>query len=74
MQQGFQLTAPVYHSYHCLDALRMEVLCNADDTPRYTGMNQENKASGTGQSRMCRDWSQLESWATTNSACWRYFK
>ena len=51
----------------------MEVLCDADDSPRYTGMNQENKASGTGQSRMCKDWSQLERWTTANSACWRYY-
>ena len=63
----------MYHIYHCLDALRLEVLCDADDTPRYTGMGQPNKASATHQIRFCKDWDRMEAWAIQNSACWRYF-
>ena len=69
---GVPLSAPLHHVYHCLDAFRMEVLCDADDTPRYTGLDQENKASGTGQYRQCRDWDRMEAWAKTHSACWHY--
>ena len=70
---GVSLTAPMYHVYHCLDALRLEVLCDADDTPRYTGMGQPEKASATNQMRLCKDWDRMEAWAIGNSACWRYF-
>ena len=59
------------HVGHCLDALRQDIMCNADDTPRFTGP--PNKlASGLGQIRMCKDWGKLERWAKENSACYRY--
>lgn len=69
---GVSLTAPLYHVYHCLDALRQEVLCDADDTPRYTGMGQSEKASATHQIRLCKQWDHMEAWAQLHSACWRY--
>ena len=51
-------------------------MCDADDTPRYTGrVNQqasaEHPTSGVGQTRMCRDWGQLENWAVGHSACYK---
>lgn len=46
-------------------------MCDADDTPRYTGF-QPNQKSGLGQVRMCRDFSRLEEWADENTACWRH--
>ena len=54
-------------------------MCNADDTPRYTGkLNEQASAdsptSGIGQPRMCRDWSQLVEWAIKNSACYKPIK
>lgn len=69
--QGLSRTEPTEHILHCLDALRQDVLCYADDTPRYTGF-QPSGRSGTGQFRQCRDWSRLEAWAQQNTACWRY--
>lgn len=64
-------SSPYLHVVHCLNVLRDEVMCNADDTPRYTGF-QENQKSGLGQVRMCRDWKQLEAWADEHTACWRH--
>lgn len=64
-------STPWGHVQHCLLVLRDEILCNADDTPRYTGF-QASRRSGLGQVRMCRDFSQLEKWALENSACWRH--
>ena len=60
------------HVQHCLLVLREEIMCNADDTPRYSGY-QPPHASGTGQVRMCRDWNALEAWAKSEerTACWR---
>ena len=51
-------------------------MCEADDTPRYTGrVNQqasaEHPTSGVRQTRMCRDWSQLERWAVAHSGCYK---
>ena len=73
---GKSQTIPHEHIAHCLDVLRDDVMCNADDTPRYTGrLNQqksvEHPTSGVGQTRLCRDWTQLEQWAGEHSACYR---
>ena len=48
-------------------------MCNADDTPRYSGY-QPPQSSGLGQVRMCKDWSALEKWATgiERAGCWRH--
>jgi len=64
------------HVTHCLHVMREDTTCNADDTPRYSGAlhaQAGHKAifSGTGQTRMCRDWSQLRQWEIENSACYR---
>ena len=59
------------HVVHCLDALRQDVLCSADDTPRYAVLKKETPTGG-GQYRHCRDWSELEAWAKEQTACWRY--
>lgn len=59
------------HSTHCLDWLRNDVMCRADDTPLYT-TNSRIPANGIGQVRKCKDWSKLESWAKEHTACYRY--
>ena len=64
-------SSPYLHVIHCLNVLRDEIMCDADDTPRYTGF-QPNQKSGLGQVRMCRDWTQLEAFADNHHACWRH--
>lgn len=59
------------HVLHCMDSLRQDIHCQADDTPRYTTITKDPE-SGVGQTRMCRDWSQLERWATGFNACYRF--
>lgn len=68
-------TWPLPHVTHCLHVLREDVLCYADDLPRYTGALHDEAghiitSSGTGQVRMCRDWKQLREWAVRRSACY----
>ena len=70
-RDGRAQSSPIGHSIHCLNALRQDVICNADDTPRYTGF-QPHKSSGLGQFRQCKDWSRLEAWAEERTACYRY--
>ncbi|KAI9815252.1 MAG: hypothetical protein M1827_002732 [Pycnora praestabilis] len=71
--RGLNQTEPTEHILHCLDALRQDVICYADDTPRYTGF-QPSGRSGTGQIRQCKSWRRLEAWAQQHSACWRYIQ
>ncbi|KAI4121383.1 MAG: hypothetical protein LQ338_006386, partial [Usnochroma carphineum] len=58
------------HISHCLDALRRQILCDADDTPRATYAS-HNGVSGLEQNRQCRNWGALESWAKEHTACYR---
>lgn len=66
-------SSPWEHVQHCLLVLRDEIMCNADDTPRYSGY-QPSQSTGLGQMRMCRDWSALDEWARDKerSGCWRH--
>lgn len=53
-------------------------MCNADDTPRYTGKVNAEKGtkgeatSGIGQIRMCKNWDNVVKWADEHSACYNY--
>lgn len=63
------------HAIHCLNELRESVMCNADDTPLYTGQLNANVhanevVNGRGMVRMCRDWDVLMQWADERSACY----
>ncbi|TVY78186.1 Phenylalanine aminomutase (L-beta-phenylalanine forming), partial [Lachnellula suecica] len=66
------------HIMHCINAIQEEIMCNAEDTPRYTAkINAEKEvageaASGNGQYRMCTNWNQLVKWANEHSACYSY--
>ncbi|KAI1805807.1 hypothetical protein F4811DRAFT_551463 [Daldinia bambusicola] len=49
------------HILHCLNSLRVETMCTADDTPRYVPLNSAHGfLPGDGQSRKCRDWSRVQ--------------
>ncbi|KAL4954954.1 hypothetical protein BDW69DRAFT_183019 [Aspergillus filifer] len=59
-----------HHISHCMDALRRQILCDADDTPRATERRKE-VVTGLGQYRQCRDWDALEEWAKRHTACYK---
>ncbi|KAL8752451.1 MAG: hypothetical protein Q9184_005730 [Pyrenodesmia sp. 2 TL-2023] len=58
------------HINHCFDALRQDIMCQADDTPRYTTTT-DDPESGVGQVRQCRSWEQLQRWRRERTACFR---
>jgi hypothetical protein len=68
--EGKTPTFPQGHSDHCLESLLQDVLCFADDTPRYTSEDHPGRP-GDGQQRVCRDWKKLENFAMEHTACWR---
>ncbi|KAI1770219.1 hypothetical protein F4818DRAFT_433836 [Hypoxylon cercidicola] len=70
-ERGLPQHIALQHALHCLDQLRQDVVCNADDTPRYAGF-QNPPGTGAGQVRMCKDWSKLERWAQEHTACFKH--
>ncbi|PQE26543.1 Tat pathway signal sequence protein [Rutstroemia sp. NJR-2017a BBW] len=72
-RDGLPQSLPPQHIYHCLDSLRDQIICDADDTPRFTlSANEQGHFTGLHQERQCRDWNKLEAWAKENTACYRY--
>jgi hypothetical protein len=70
-EQGKPQSLSLMHITHCLDSLRGDILCQADDTPRYTTIT-KSPESAVGQLRRCRDWGALESWARERTSCYHY--
>ncbi|KKY37956.1 hypothetical protein UCDDA912_g02043 [Diaporthe ampelina] len=68
---GLPQSLTLMHITHCLDSLRGDILCQADDTPRYTTIT-KSPESAVGQLRQCRDWGALERWAEERTSCYHY--
>ena len=69
---GIEQSRKLEHIMHCLDALRQDVICNADDTPRYPYPDKTEHPGSDGQVLMCRSWDKLEAWAEDYNACFAY--
>lgn len=69
--RGSDQVVPALHFYHCLDTLRQDLMCLADDTPMPT-INAVHQI-GNGQVRQCRDWEKLIAWTQEpeRHACYR---
>jgi len=59
------------HVLHCLDQLRQDVQCNADDTPRWAHYD-GTPGTGEGQIKMCKDWNALAKWGLQHTACFEH--
>jgi hypothetical protein len=73
-RNGQTQTYTTEHLLHCLENLRVDITCSADDTPRYVPMDATTSTvkTGVGQVRQCRNWDQLTRWAKDHSACFNY--
>ncbi|ORY18372.1 hypothetical protein BCR34DRAFT_504701, partial [Clohesyomyces aquaticus] len=71
-REGLPQSHGFEHASHCLDWLRNDIQCRADDTPLYMKMGEHGPENGVGQYRKCKDWSKLAEWAQENTACYRY--
>ncbi|KAI2613459.1 uncharacterized protein GGS25DRAFT_467243 [Hypoxylon fragiforme] len=69
-KRGAPQTRSWHHISHCLDALRRQILCDADDTPRATDRRAE-VVSGLLQHRKCRRWEDLEDFARRHTGCYK---
>ncbi|KAL1965583.1 hypothetical protein VTN77DRAFT_5667 [Rasamsonia byssochlamydoides] len=70
-ERGSHRIDKFHHIEHCLDILRQDILCEADDLPLYTTPG-PSKDSGVNEVHHCRDWNKLEAWAKANTACFGY--
>lgn len=66
---GQPQTLEWHHVLHCLGSLRADIICNADDTPRFTDGDTK---PGEGQVRKCRDWSRLQQYVQAHPGCFKY--
>ncbi|KAF1995266.1 hypothetical protein P154DRAFT_556871 [Amniculicola lignicola CBS 123094] len=59
------------HILHCLEGLRQDIICAADDTPMPA---LDSHGVGDGQVRQCRDWEKMTKWATRldQHACYKF--
>ncbi|KAH8703976.1 hypothetical protein BGW36DRAFT_313409 [Talaromyces proteolyticus] len=61
---------PLNHVEHCLDILRQDLMCKADDTP----MIATHDGAGSNQTMQCKDLSKLRAWvqAPAQHSCYRH--
>lgn len=72
-RHGVKQSYPTEHLIHCLDNVRQDLICSADDTPRFIPVDAKDSAhTGIGQWRQCKDFSKLEQWGREHSACFSY--
>jgi hypothetical protein len=64
-------TFDLRHMYHCLDGLRQDIMCMADDTPMPAPARHH---VGDGQIRKCRNWNKMIDWAMEpeRHACYKW--
>lgn len=70
-QEGRPQSLMPEHIIHCLDQLRADVTCHADDTLRTTTPDMR-PVTGDNQVRSCRNWQALEAWTLAHPGCYRY--
>ncbi|KAJ5589247.1 hypothetical protein N7537_011925 [Penicillium hordei] len=72
-RKGVKQSYPTEHLIHCLDNVRQDIMCAADDTPRYIPVDATGTATtAVGQYRQCKDWEKLRQWSKANDACFSY--
>lgn len=66
---GGNQTFDFHHINHCLNGLRQDIMCAADDTP----MPALAEHIGAGQVRKCRNWNKMTAWAIQldRNACYK---
>lgn len=71
LQAGNESVVSAEHVFHCIDSLRQDIMCKADDTPMPSPRIQNS--IGDQQVLQCRDLSKVVEWAMApeRGACYR---
>ncbi|TVY16640.1 Phenylalanine aminomutase (L-beta-phenylalanine forming) [Lachnellula arida] len=70
-REGMPQTSGESHILHCLDQLRADVECSADDTLRWATPDR-SKSTAVGQTRQCRSFDELKAWTIAYPGCYRF--
>ncbi|KAI0059990.1 hypothetical protein BV25DRAFT_1871398 [Artomyces pyxidatus] len=62
---------PVHHTTHCFHLLRQAILCASDTTLDPLNMKDKPGTDGMGITHVCKDWTQVYDYVTTNQAAWQ---
>ncbi|OTB02917.1 hypothetical protein M426DRAFT_12957 [Hypoxylon sp. CI-4A] len=65
-EEGRARVQTIDHVAHCLEVIRADIVCEADDTLLPFDIEQRTEMP---PKRMCRSWGQLKEFAIQNSAC-----
>lgn len=57
---------------HCVDHIRKDAICNADDFLLPTPPDHYDMQGPRGQARVCRNWDELLAWADEHNACYQH--
>lgn len=71
-REDLNQTYPEEHMLHCFDTIREDIMCHADETPRYIAA--DGASTGVGQYRKCRDWNAYERWVAEHRSCFNYYQ
>ena len=69
---GRPLSRDAGHALHCLDVMREDAMCNADDFLMSTPPHIFGRVGPRGQARVCKNWDGLISWAAQYNACYQH--
>lgn len=57
---------------HCIDHMRKDAMCNADDFLLPTPPHRQGNPGPRGQSRVCKNFDALVGWAKERNACYQH--
>lgn len=60
------------HALHCVDHMRKDAMCGADDFLLPSPKSLYGSPGPRGQSRVCKDWDALVDWAQEHNACYQH--
>lgn len=60
------------HALHCVDHMRKDAMCQADDYPLPSPPSTYGTPGPRGQSRVCKNWDALVTWAEEHNACYQH--
>ncbi|KAL9055319.1 MAG: hypothetical protein Q9162_003626 [Coniocarpon cinnabarinum] len=69
---GRPLSRDPGHALHCVDHLRKDAMCTADDYLLPSPKERYSLQGPHGQPRVCKDWDALVNWAERNTACYQH--
>ena len=69
---GRPLSRDIGHAMHCVDHMRKDIMCDADDFPLPSPPSRHELPGPRGQTKVCKNWDVLLGWARERNACYQH--